>query len=276
MPELITVNGTSLDRLVSNVESLAGLLRTPQRRGESILVPGRHGRLSRADRPYDQGQIVLPMWVVGADAASGATLSGDAGVTAFYARVDELIGLFCRSSVTIDHTLPSGQVRRAVCELAEEPLDFTRQLGSPLFGRVSVALSIPDGCWFEPTTRTSGPYAVPTNGTVTLSEFTGATAPMADLTVTFTGPLNNPQLTAANGSFVAYDGLVTAGQSLVIDTGLEEAKLNGVHIDYTKLRYRAPRWFEVDPTAGLTVSLVHTSGGNGQFTVSGRRKFLTG
>jgi hypothetical protein len=50
----------------------------------------------------------------------------------------------------------------------------------------------------------------------------------------------------------------------------------GLVVDYTKLRYRPPRWFELDPTAGLEVQLVHTTGGSRMFTVAGQRKFLTG
>lgn len=281
MGESLFLNGVDLSTLVRNVESLAALLRTPPRRGSNLLVPGRHGQLSRADRPFDAGELVLPMWVVGADEVTGESLAGDAAVTAFYSHVDELVSLLHAPALTFDHTLPDTSVRRVVAELAGgEPLEFTRQVGSPLFGRVDVPISLPDAFWFEPTTTSTGALTFTSGQERTLAEFAGATAPMADLDIVF-GQGNNPELhQVGTDGFVAYDGVIGPGQTLTIHcddthpTPLEGT--GGLVPDYTKLRYLPPRWFELDPTAGLDVALVHTGGGSMSCTVSGNRKFLTG
>jgi hypothetical protein len=276
--EALTLNGVDLNGLVSNVESVAGLLRTPVRRGESIRVPGRHGALRRADRPYDPGEITLPFWVIGAHPATGVALTGDEEASSYYARADALVALLHAPDLLFEHTLPDGTSRRCRAELADEPLDFTRQAGSPLFGRVSVALSLPDAFWYEPVLRPAGPYTVVTGAPVELAPFAGATAPMAGLQITFTGPINNPELRQPEtGSFVAYDAVIGSGQTVTIDCDTETITASGgLVVDYTKLRYRPPRWFELDPTAGLEVQLVHTTGGSRMFTVAGQRKFLTG
>lgn len=283
--ETITVNGVDLSTLVRNVESLAGLLRTPERRGENIAIAGRSGRLRQSGRSFEAGVMTLPLWVVGADAASGATLYGDAAVTSFYARADELVRLLHAEPLTIDHTLPDGSVRRAVAELADEPLDFTRQLGSPLFGRVSVALTIPGAFWSDVSTVSVGPTALATGASTTLTAFAGATAPMEDLIVTF-GPGSNPSLSQPlSGAFVAYDGVIASGRKLVVDT--ETWSVTGT-IDaggtwaplITAVRFGpAAKFFYLTPPSagtGPVVSLAHTGGGTATVTVSGRRKYMTG
>ena len=280
MSEKISVNGTDLSTLVRDVESLAGLLRAPARRGDNLEVAGRHGRLRRADRPYDSGEIVLPLWVFGADAGSGINLYGDASVTAFYQQVDELMRIFSAPTLMIDHELPDGSIRRAVGELAQEPQDFTRQLGHPLFGRVVMVVSLPDAFWADVEETSTGPFSLATGAERELVEFAGATAPMTDLDITF-GPGNNPELWQdATGAFVAYDGLIGPGQTLTIHCDDTHATplvgTGGLVPDYSRLRYRPPRWFELDPTVDMTVRLVHTGGGSQSVTIAGRRKFLTG
>lgn len=280
MIETLTINGTDMSSLVRNVESLAGLITTPQRRGDNIPVPGRHGQLSRSDRPFDAGTVVLPMWVVGADAATGDDLIGDASVLAYYARCDELIRLLHAPTLTIDHALPDGTVRRCVAEMSQSPLDFTRQLGHPLFGRVGVELTIPGAFWRDITPVTPVTFTTATGGANLMSAFAAATAPMVDLDVTF-GPSNNPQLTQpGGGSFIAYDGVITSGQTLTIHCDDTVATplvgTGGLVPDYTKLRYLPPRWFELNPSVDLTCVFTHTGGGTAQVTVAGRRAYLTG
>lgn len=280
MAETLHLNGLDLSTVVSNVESVASMLRAPARRGEGIVVPGRHGRLRLADRPFDAGELILPFWVIGADPATGASLSGDAEVTAFYEAADALLLALHAPVLQFDHGL-AGSTRRINAELAGEPMNFTREEGSPLFGQVAALVSIPDAFWFDPTLVTVPAFSLVTGGTRVLTEFSGATAPMADLSVTFIGPINNPELrqTGTDG-FVAYDGVLGAGQTLTIhcDDSVETPLVGtgGLVPDYTKLRYLPPRWFELDPAAGLTVELRHTGGGSASCSISGFRKYLTG
>lgn len=281
--ESITVNGVDLSSLVRNVESLAGLLRTPERLAGSIAIPGRNGRLRQPGRTFESGEIVLPLWVVGADAVTGANLTGDPAVTSYYARVDELVRLLHAATLTIDHTLPNGSVRRAVAEIADEPLDFTRELGAPLFGRVVVTLTVPDAFWSDLTSVTTGPHLLATGATQALSGFAGATAPMDELVVTF-GPGANPELTqVSSGYLLAYDGVISADRQVQVDTAawtVGPGSGTAWTPDVTKLRFGPEaRFFTLLPEAGgvaPTVRLTHTGGGSVSVTVAGKRKYLTG
>lgn len=280
MTETLLLNGTDLATLVSNMESLAGMLRSPARRGEGITVPGRHGVLRRADRPFDAVSKVLPFWVIGADQVTGSTLVGDAELTAFYANHDALLTRLHGPTLQFDHGLP-GVVRRTVAEIAEEPLDCSRVPGSPLFGRMDVTVTVFDAFAVDPTAITTEPFSLTSGGDRVMTEFAGATAPMADLSITFIGPVNNPELRqTTTPSFVAYDGVIGSGQTLTIhcddNAPVPLVGTGGLVPDYTKLRYLPPRWFELNPSAGLTVSLVHTGGGSASCSISGRRKFLSG
>lgn len=281
MPESLTLNGATLSTLVSNVESIASLLRTPPRRGSGITVPGRHGVLRLADRPFDILDFEMPFFVLGVDNVTGASLPGDAGVTAFYAAADTLLTQLHAPVLNFDHTLPDGSVRRTVAELADEVMDFTRQQGTPLFGRVIAPLWVPDAFRVNPTLVSVPTFSLVTGGTRALTEFNGSTAPIADLSITFTGPINNPELRqVGTNRFVAYDGVIGTGQTLTIHCDDTVATplvgAGGLVPDYTKLRYLPPRWFELDPAAGLTVELRHTGGGSASCSISGFRKYLTG
>ena len=280
MAEQVALNGVDLSTLVRNVESLAGILRSPARRVEPVAVPGRHGDLGRLTHTYDANSFVLPMWVVGANPSTGVDLFGDAAVTSFYARVDELLALLHAPTLTFDHTLPDGSVRRAVAELTDEPVDFTRQLGSPLFGRVMVPLRIPSGFWVDTTTTTTQTVSGATGALLTFSSFVNATAPMDELTVTF-GPSSNPKI--QNGSiWLQYKGVIGDGRTYFFNSvdwthggtgGLAQNFANIAHVG-------SARWFELLPGTPLgtspQVSLTHTGGGSASVTLSGRRKYLVG
>lgn len=274
MPETITANGVDLRTILRNVESLSGALRAPARRGSNIVVPGRHGALKTQRKRYDVGELILPMWVKGAN-PDGTVGTEDTQLTRFYEQIDLLTQLFHSDTVVIDHTLPDGSVRRAVCELLE-PLEWERNPASPLFGRVSVALTIPGAFWSDTTNRTQT-VSLTTGQSVTLSQFAGATAPMDELMVTF-GPGNNPEL-GQGGIFVAYDGIIAAGRTLVVNTTTWTLTgTGGLVVDYSKLRHGGEaRWFTLHPqSGGPEVALLHTGGGSMQVTIVGPRKYLTG
>lgn len=280
--EALRANGINLNSLASNVEDISAILRTAKRRGENIAVPGRHGLLRVPNKLYDMADFVLPFHVLGVDPGTGQVLGGDAEVTAFYARADELTRLFGSDLITLEHTLPDGSVRRALAETTDV-MEWTREPGSPLFGRVSVALRLPEAFWADtaPTTVTF----TGTNGTHrVLSEFAAATAPMDELVITWTGPINNPELSQpAGGVYVAYDGVIPAGRKLVVDTAawrLDPGDGTPWTPDYRAFRRGGSaggRWFQLMPEpAGPEVIFVHTTGGSAGCTIAGPRKYLNG
>jgi len=267
MTEAVTVNSVDLATIGVAMESLAGFLSTAPRRGGNVTLPGRHGALRTTYKQYDSGEVVLPLWVLGDSDAE------------LLANIDAVESLFHAETVTIDHTLPDATVRRAVGEVSEV-LKFAREHHTtPLAAQVSVAVTVPGAFWFDISTATSGPHALATGGTVQLAGFAGATAPMDELVVTF-GPGNNPRLSQPlTGFFVAYDGVIGSGQSLILNTASSTPLVGtgGLVVDYSKLRYSgSSRFFELRPSpGGPTVSLTHTTGGTMTVTVAGPRKYLT-
>lgn len=274
MAEQIIANGLDLRAVTHNAESLAGLLTTPARRGSNIEVPGRHGAIATANKRYAQGEIVLPLWVKGVN-EFGVVGTQDQQLTRFYANLDALIQAFSAETVVLDHVLADGSTRRALCQLAE-PIAFSRDPASPLFGRCSVALVIPGAFWSELTDQTHT-ASLSTGMSTVATPFAGATAPMDELVITF-GPGNNPEL--GQGSvFLAYDGVIGSGRTLVVNTSTWQASgTGGLAVDYSKLRHGgSPRWFEIRPESPApTLQLSHTGGGQMSVTITGKRRYLTG
>lgn len=274
---VITVNGVDLATFAGRVERMQRT--TPPLRGADILVAGRHGALPVLQRPHSPGAIVWPMWVKGVDPTTGLISAGTT-IDQIRGRYDDMSRLFHADPLDVRYIYPDGVVRQATARLALEPLEFDEQPGAVQFGRFAPALSIPDAFWADVDPVTTGALTYTSTQQRTLTAFAGATAPMSDLTVTF-GPGNNPEIRQpATGAFIAYDGVIGAGQTLTIycdDTVTAQlVGTGGLVPDYTKIRFLPPRWFDLNPAAGLTVEVRHTGGGTMNCTVAGRRKYLTG
>ena len=298
----LAVDGVDVGEYAAIPDSLAPFMTAPAPRGRNLVVAGRHGEAHIPRKFYEANSFVLLLWVKGA-LPNGTVPPGSSDRAELYARADELVSLFpIGKLVTLDRTLPAAAVRRALVEVTHV-IDFKRDLGwKPVYAKVAISLAMPGAFWFDISTATSGPHALATGGTVQLAGFAGATAPMDELVVTF-GPGNNPKLSQpSTGFFVAYDGVIGSGQSLILNTASSTPLVGtgGLVVDYSKLRYSgSSRFFELRPQpsaagtfpgAGLypgagtfpgsvapgpTVSLTHTTGGTMTVTVAGPRKYLT-
>lgn len=267
--ETLTANGVVLNTLAYNVESIAGRLRTPPKRGRNLVVPGRHGTIRSKRKKFDAGEIVLPMWVVGADEDRE-----NSNRELFFANWDMLTRVFTAEMVELVHTLPGGSSRRVVGEVTSTLDPFTN--GSIPVGRFSVALSVPGPFWEDADTLTTA--RMHGTGMHALVEFASSTAPMDELTVTFEGPANNPRLQQGD-VWVSYLDVLAAGESVSIDTGAWTITGNGVTPDYGKLRYGGDhRWFVLDPQAPAPQVQVTTTdaGDDPQTVLTGRRKYVSG
>lgn len=273
MAETLTVNGVSLATRAVMLTSTSGLMTAAARRGENIPVPGRHGRIPTRGKRYEQGEIVLSLWIDGC-LPDGGIPGGSNALRQFEARRDEILQVFHADTVIVDYTPDSGVTRRALCEVVDT-MDFTRVGVEPL-ARVSVALTIPGAFWSDIDPRTHS-FTVATGGAAVLTDFAGATAPMDELTVEF-GSGNNPEL-SQGPVFLAYDAVIPSGQGLVVDTKMWTlAGIGGLVPDYSKVRHGgSPRFFELSPESPApSVNLTHTGGGSMSCSISGPRRFLTG
>lgn len=274
--ELFTVNGVVLNTLAKNIDTIAGRLRAPAHRTGNLALPGMHGELWIPNKRYQANTIVLPMWVIGCD-DDGAIPTGSTARREFFARVNELVGVFKSPSTLLDvrWTQPDGSVRQCWAE-STAVFDFTADAAPT--GRVGVVLTIPGAFWQdvdESTQTFTGPTA-----SVKPTKFVGATAPMEDMVYTFVGPRTNPGITFQDGSWFQYQAALAAGQTLTVDSGEWELSGVGFTPDYTKLVHDGAdgNWGTLPPMpAAASVNLDGTATtAASSVTFQGRRKFLIG
>ena len=237
-------------------------------------------------RWYDQTTFTLPMWIKGIDPVTGLVPGGSDAMNEFYKRADTMTQLFAADAQPFDiiHTRTDGQQRRAVCRLAGDPIAFTRDKSSPMFGRFAVALTIPDGSWRDVGTTTQTLTAATASSTLTWTNFLGATARMTDLTLTF-GPASNPKIAQGAVSF-SYGGIIAAGRKLVVDcdtwdiTGTIDA--GGLWTPtFAAIAHSGDARFFVlapNPIPGQSPQTVvtHTGGSPVSVTLAGRRRYGVG
>lgn len=275
MTETLTINGVSLSTWAYLAPSVSGLLTVPARRGENVTVPGRHGAIRVAKR-FEPNDVVLPLWINGAQ-EDGSIPIGSSAAKEWFKRRDELLRILYAEDLLLEFTRPDGTARSARAQVTEI-LEFDR-IGMVPAAQVNVGLNLYEGFWFdsEPVSQTiSG-----TTGVVAqLTAFADATAPMTDLTLTFDGPVNNPQITFAGGNtFVKYNGVISAGRKLVIDTGTWQVSPGTGSVwspDPRQIEFApGPRWLEIDPSATpFEVQFFHTGGGSASCSIEGRRRYL--
>lgn len=284
--ETLAVNGVVLNTLAKNIESLAGRLRVPAIRTDNLIVPGRHGRIHTTTKYYDEGQIILPMWVKGCD-DNGAVPSGNNRVE-FFKNLDTLTQLFRPGDglLQVVHTLPDGTLRRAWCETTEA-IDFTTMGGHSPLGKFSVALRVPGVFWEDPV-----PYTInlPLGQNGPLLLLGGTTAPIEDAVFTINGPMTNIRIEAlyngaplVNPTWFAYNAALVTGQQLIVDCGNWSLVTFGgtgvVHYDQFQ-HAGAARWMIIPPgpvgqAPGLKVT-IGSSGSPGNVVLVAKRKFLVG
>lgn len=271
--EILTVNGVVLNTLAKNIDTLAGRLRTPGLRTENIVVPGRHGALRTPNKKFDQNIITLPMWVAGCD-DNGAIPSDSNARIEFYARVDELTRVFKNGELDVRHTLPDGSIRQIFGD-AMDVFDWTTTAApTGMFG-VNILAYYPFWQSLAALTQELGADGA----SAKFTRFAPSTAPIEDIAWKLTGPWLNPVLTFGDGSWVAYDANIPAGQSLTIDSGTWQLTgSGGLVVNYTKIRHDGAddRWATL-PATSQTVTLGGTTRTAAtKLAGTGRNMFLVG
>lgn len=273
MSEALTLNGVSLASMAYMLPDISGIMSTPARRGENVTVPGRHGAIRTRNKRFDPAEIVLPLWILGCE-EDGSIPVGSTEAEEFFNRRDELLKLLYSDTLILEYTRPDGRAVQASVEVAGDPVDFTR-VGAQPIGKIAVALTVTDAFWSDSATVTQ--TVTGSTGVVqALTAFEGATAPMADLVLTF-GPCNNPTLTAGN-RFVTYNGVISAGRQLVMNTSnwtVGPGTGTSWSPDLRQVTFGpGPTWFELAPTVE-TVTFTHTGGGSATCSIAGHRKYLS-
>lgn len=89
----LSVDGTRLDTLAYNIESIDGRRQLPGVRSNDVVVPGRHGVVPSIYDDFEPGRITLRMWVRSTD-VNGDTVSGKHPKDQLSLNLDRLFALF--------------------------------------------------------------------------------------------------------------------------------------------------------------------------------------
>lgn len=271
--EALTLNGVSLASLAYMTTDISSLLTAPARRGDNVVVPGRHGAIPSTRKRFTENEFVLPLWIVGA-LADGSIPAGSTDREELFKRRDELLRLLYANPLVVAYTRPTGLAVQATCEVVDV-LDFTRVAAEP-FAKVTVAVRNPGAFWFESSSQTATITGA-TGTSSTLSAFATATAPMENLTITF-GPCSNPTITQGSTSFT-YNGVISAGRQLVVNTAAWTLGIGTGSAwtpSYASVAYApGPVWFSLNPAQSLSVGFAHTGGGSATVTIAGPRAYLS-
>lgn len=280
----MSVDGVRLDTLAYNIETIDGRIGVPGVRGANPQVPGRSGSIFVPNKAYDEGNIVLKMWVNGCDVDG---LVPTTGMTEFRKNVDTLSALFSKRAALLDvrQTWPAG-VRQALCEVLQA-YDLSSRAIQP-YGKFSVALSIPGTFWQDVSTSDHPSATNLTPATVvTASTYIGATAPMEDMILVVRGPATNPKLTdLTTGSWVQLAGTIASGTDWQVDCANWTSKTGAALlfgaggssvIGTTSHSGLVGSFISLSPLAGGPQIRLDgsTFGTNTQVQVRGRRKYLT-
>jgi hypothetical protein len=280
MAETFLVNGVDLTTMATRISTAEGLQDSPSPTQGFVDMPGLDGvfdpfgypGLPRA--PDGVATITFDMWLLGVDKVTG--LIPTTTESEYNKRLDELVMLFYRRSLVVDHYAPGG-VRRAVGRLASA-IKPARERSSPWFGRFKASVMIPSGYWADLNYVSTGVQSVSNGGSLDLSVFADATAPCTDLLIRINGPVTNPKLTTSYGAYLGWNGSIGVGRQIefnttdgTIDSGTLATWSPGYFHDYGP----GPYYFEVDPSETLAASFTHAGSGSVGVEIVGRRHYRT-
>lgn len=87
------VDGIRLDQFAFNVRNRSAAWRVPSKRGENVIVPGRHGAIWNPRKKFDQGSLVMSMYANGAE-EDGTMPTDSTSQQQVRENLDKLTGLF--------------------------------------------------------------------------------------------------------------------------------------------------------------------------------------
>lgn len=236
---------------------------------QDVSAIGRHGVLDGIRRTYGAGSFVVQMWLLD-------TRFTDAEWQTLLRAVMPQHRL-----VHWERMLPDGTMRETWgrCPQAPTPTSLGRQ-----GVRVSLEIAVPRAFWQDEvitTDATAAGAALPQ--VLPLASKAGASAPMADLQFTITGPVTNPLITCTSDPTVndqlGFVGVVPAGASLTVDAGTWTVTAVGMPVPtldaFTWTGYRLLEVPPAIPGQVPTVQLDGSGGGAGtKLSVAGRAKYL--
>lgn len=171
----------------------------PSRRGDNLLIPGRHGRTWRA-KQWEQRTISLAMIVVGANASALQT------------NIETIMALFGRTGArALSRTMPDATVRTIDAEAVQTI--FEPQSDLVYAAVIDLLCSQP---WWQRTTVATVSQTGIGASPATINITNPGTAPHTAPLITIGGAITNPKLQIGD-VWVQYTGAISGGASLILD-----------------------------------------------------------
>lgn len=219
----ITVNGTRLDSLAYNIESLTGQRNLPATRNRDVVVPGLHGVVPSRYDDYEAGSFGLRMWVRDVR-EDGQRFDSDVHPKQQLDRnLDRLFGLFQSGPNLLDVRVATGRDLDTQTMVLRNPRGETSSgtttairtnaLMNPSFEASTGSVVLRNNLVSNPGFEVSAQGWAPTAGTVTqTTEHAGGGLAAGKFTTD--GTPGTPQLTYVRvGTYTA--GQVYTAQALV-------------------------------------------------------------
>lgn len=217
MPNLWTLTPITVDGLDLSSHAYGIVAKTKTfgaKRAADQILPGMDGVSASLNDDFEPSLLTLTMYVRGTDPATGTIPGGSNSVAEVRKNVDTLAFAFSKTHALLDvreEVDGLGTIHQAYAKVVQA-IEPEMVAGSS--GEFAVILEIPDVFWQDvnsvdwfstPTLVSGNSYEVTT--------LQGATAPIGNAVVTFTGPATNPQLTdLTTGGYVRLNAALTAGQ----------------------------------------------------------------
>ena len=265
---------------VRDISYESAIYSTPARRGDNSAIAQRNGTIWRP-KQYEAGSFTLNMWTY---SSAGQEVALD--------QYRELMRVISRQDALVEfrRVWKENEASTAVSRdyhCYGELLQSVQPTFATARGfRMGMEISIPNAFWESTSARTessaSGP-ALPK--TLSLIAHRDATAPMDDFAYTVAGPITNPSVEVIRPDALyvekwTYNGTISDGQTLTVDSGTWDVTATGGHIvNQAALDYTGSRYLTVQPVRpDATNPQVRLNGSGGgadtRLTVTGRTKML--
>lgn len=146
------INGTTLNTLAYNIETLSGRFNIPPRRGENVVIPYAPGRLWVEKIP-DQRPLTLAMWVRDANTSGVVPSTEQARRAQIRDNIETMKNLFgvydSLLNIEIKVRLGSGLVTRTGQAECVNTLDFQWEEDWVRHAKFIAELVMPDPYWYE-------------------------------------------------------------------------------------------------------------------------------
>ena len=196
-----TFGGTALSTF-GVLRELNDYMDMPERRGDNIIIPFRHGR-THVNKYFDERKITLGFSIVSSTATAQDTI------------FDNMRKLFAPGSQQVlAQTREDSSVSNAYA-VVEKPLQVERV--NQVFAQIVVEFTLAEPFFRSNTSSTDNTTTISTTDTTMTVENIGTIAEY-NPTILLTGPLSNVTISTTDSISVTYTGSIAGGATVTIGT----------------------------------------------------------